>query len=80
MGGRSGLGRPAQPRWWLPVSGLVFLLAALTLSVIGSLVLWLRHRQPTSLNQGIDDFSREMQALAPPSMPPAGRRAREQQD
>lgn len=47
------------------MSGLVFLLAALALSVVGSLVLWLRHRQPTSLEQGIDDFSREMQALSP---------------
>ena len=47
------------------MSGLVFLLAALGLSVVGSIVLWLRHRQPTSLEQGIDDFSREMQALAP---------------
>ena len=47
------------------MSGLVFLLAALALSVIGSVVLWLRHRQPTSMEQGIDDFSREMQALAP---------------
>ncbi len=47
------------------MSGLVFLLAALALSVVGSLVLWLRHRQPTSMEQGIDDFSREMQALSP---------------
>ena len=47
------------------MSGLVFLLAALALSVVGSIVLWLRHRQPTSMEQGIDDFSREMQALAP---------------
>lgn len=47
------------------MSGLVFLLAALALSVVGSLVLWLRHRHPTSMEQGIDDFSREMQALAP---------------
>ena len=47
------------------MSGLVFLLAALALSVIGSVVLWLRHRQPTSMEQGIVDFSREMQALAP---------------
>ena len=47
------------------MSGLVFLLAALGLSVVGSIELWLRHRQPKSLEQGIDDFSREMQALAP---------------
>lgn len=53
------------------MSGLVFLLAALALSVVGSVVLWLRHRQPTSLEQGIDDFSREMQALAPDRPPGA---------
>lgn len=80
MGGRSALGERAQPGRRRAVSGLIFLLAALTLSVIGSFVLWLRHRQPTSLNQGIDDFSREMQALAPPSMPRPGRRTKEQQD
>lgn len=56
------------------MSGLVFLLAALALSVIGSLVLWLRHRQPTSLEQGIDDFSREMQALSPEAPPLPGPR------
>ncbi len=47
------------------MSGLIFLVAALAVSVIGSVVLWLHHRQPTSLYQGIDDFSREMDALAP---------------
>ncbi len=47
------------------MSGLVFLVAALVVSVIGSVILWLHHRQPTSLNQGIDDFSREMDALSP---------------
>lgn len=54
------------------MSGLFFLLAALGLSVVGSLVLWLRQRQPTSFDQGIEDFSREMRALAPPAVPPPG--------
>lgn len=75
---RAELGGRVYPNGWPVVSGLIFLLAALTLSVVGSLVLWLRHRQPTSLDQGIDDFSREMQALAPPSVPRTGRRASEQ--
>jgi hypothetical protein len=48
------------------VTGLVFLLIALVLSVLGSMVLWLRHRNPTSLDHGIDEFQREMRALAPP--------------
>ncbi len=52
------------------MSGLVFLVAALALSVIGSVALWLYHRQPTSIFQGIDDFSREMRALAPDERPP----------
>ncbi|CAN5670373.1 MAG: hypothetical protein M3535_01395 [Actinomycetota bacterium] len=47
------------------MSGLIFLVAALAVSLIGSVVLWLYHRQPTSIYQGIDDFSREMRALAP---------------
>ncbi len=52
------------------MSGLIFLVAALAVSVIGSLVLWLHHRQPTSLYQGIEDFSREMDALAPERQTP----------
>jgi hypothetical protein len=47
------------------VNGLVFLGAALLLSVLGSLLLWLRHRKPTSLHHGIDSFSKEMRALSP---------------
>ena len=42
-----------------------FLLVALLLSILGSLVLWLRHRQPTSLDHGVDEFRREMNALRP---------------
>jgi hypothetical protein len=47
------------------VSNLLYLLIALTLSVVGSLILWLRHRKPRSLESGIDEFSRELRALAP---------------
>jgi hypothetical protein len=47
------------------VNGLVFLGAALLLSIVGSLLLWLRHRKPTSLHHGIDSFAKEMQALSP---------------
>ena len=39
---------------------------AVLLSVGGSLVLWLRHRSPTSVSSGIDAFQREMKALRPP--------------
>ena len=61
------------------MSGLIFLVAALAVSVVGSIALWLHHRQPTSLYQGIEDFSREMDALAPehPLPPSASPRRRE---
>jgi hypothetical protein len=32
---------------------------------VGSFLLWLRYRKPTSLHHGIDSFSKEMQALSP---------------
>ena len=44
---------------------IVFLLIAVVISVVGSLVLYLRSRTPSSLDAGIDNFRREMQALAP---------------
>lgn len=47
------------------MSSLVYLLVALTLSIMGSLILWYRHRRPKSLESGIDEFSRELKALAP---------------
>jgi hypothetical protein len=47
------------------VTGFVFLLIAFALSIGGSLLLWLRHRDPTTLDHAIDEFQREMRALAP---------------
>jgi hypothetical protein len=47
------------------MSGVGFTLIALVLSIAGSLVLWLRHRKPTTLDRGIVDFQREMRALSP---------------
>ena len=47
------------------MSSLLYLLVAVGLSVIGSAILWLRHRRPRSLESGIDEFSRELRALAP---------------
>lgn len=63
------------------MSGLIFLVVALALSVVGSVALWLRHREPTSVERSVEDFTREMHALAPPphrpdsERPPPGRRA-----
>lgn len=58
------------------MNGLMFLLIAVGLSVAGSLVLYLRHRDPTSLDHGVDEFQREMRALAPekPHLPHDDRR------
>jgi hypothetical protein len=47
------------------VTGLLFLAVAVALSVVGSVVLWLRTRPPTSFESGIDEFARRRAALAP---------------
>lgn len=47
------------------MSNLLYVLAALSVSMVASLVLWYRQRRPRSLDSGITDFQREMQALAP---------------
>jgi hypothetical protein len=54
-----------------PVGNLIFLVVALGLSVAGSVLLWLRYRQPTSVMSSVDGFQREMEALgSPPRTPP----------
>ncbi|MEY2433414.1 MAG: hypothetical protein QOC92_3139 [Acidimicrobiaceae bacterium] len=47
------------------MSPIAFLLVALVISLLGSMVLWLRARKPTSLRSSIDTFKREMDALSP---------------
>ena len=47
------------------MAGLMFLLIAVGLSICGSVALWFRHRDPTSVDHGIHEFQREMRALAP---------------
>jgi hypothetical protein len=49
------------------VNALVFLGIAVGLSAVGCLVLWLRSRQPGSMDAHIRDFARELDALAPGS-------------
>jgi hypothetical protein len=56
------------------VDPIVFLMIAVVISVVGSLALYLRSRTPSSLDSGIDNFRREMQALAPRDEEPAPRR------
>lgn len=45
--------------------GLAFLLVAVVVSGIGITVLWMRNRGSTSLDQGVEEFQREMRALSP---------------
>jgi hypothetical protein len=50
------------------VTAIAFLGVAIVISLLGSLVLWLRHRngqRPRGVTSGIDEFTREMRALAP---------------
>lgn len=47
------------------LSNLLYLLAAIGLSAIGSTLLYLRHRRPTSMEYGIREFSRGLEALDP---------------
>jgi hypothetical protein len=47
------------------MSAVVFLLIAVVISSVGTMVVYLRNRTPRSLDSSIDDFRREMQALAP---------------
>lgn len=47
------------------MTALLFLTLVLLLSGLGSAVLVLRNRKPTAVDWSIEEFRREMQALAP---------------
>ncbi len=47
------------------MSAVFFLMIAVVISVVGGIVLYLRNRTPSSMEAGIDNFRREMEALAP---------------
>ena len=47
------------------MNALIFLGIAAVLSLIGCGILWLRSRQPGSMEAHIRDFERELDALAP---------------
>lgn len=47
------------------MSGLAFLLIAVALSALGMVVLWMRTRGSTSVDHGVEEFRREMNALSP---------------
>ena len=48
------------------MTAIGFLLIAVVVSALGGLVLWFQHREPNSLDSGLEAFRREMEALAPP--------------
>ncbi len=51
------------------MSVLAYVLGALLLAGVVIAVLWYREQKPTSLEDGIDEFHRELQALAPDPQP-----------
>ena len=51
------------------MSGVAFLGIFFVLSVVGSLVVWLRHRTPRRVEAGVDEFRRRMDALSRPPSP-----------
>jgi hypothetical protein len=53
------------------MQAILFLAFAGALCAIGGLVLYVRHRQPNTLESSMDEFRREMAALAPPPDDPA---------
>jgi len=58
------------------VSNLVFLLLAVAISVVGSLIVWYRNRKPTTFMSSIDSFQKEMTALARDPNEPQPKRTR----
>ena len=60
------------------MSGVAFLLIVVVVALVGSLVVWLRHRKPTHFMSSVDDFQREMDALgrSPGTTPKGPRRSR----
>jgi hypothetical protein len=47
------------------MSNLVYLGMAAVISLVGFLVLWLRHRRPQSMEHSLRAFAKELDALAP---------------
>lgn len=46
------------------MSELIYLLLAMVFSAVGSVAVWHRHTRPQSLESGVDDFARGLDALA----------------
>jgi hypothetical protein len=57
------------------LSNLAYLIGAVVLAIIGGLIVWLRHRQPRSVDANVESFHRGLRALAPDGSQPASGRA-----
>ena len=55
---------------------LLYLGLAVAVSLLASVVMVLRNRRPRSLESGVQEFSRELRALAPDTPVGTGRRRR----
>ena len=53
------------------MQAVLFLAIVVVVCAIGGLVLYVQHRQPNTMESGMDSFRREMDALAPPPDEPA---------
>jgi len=51
-----------------------FLLIVVVLSLVGIALVVLRHRRPTGMKASIDEFERNLSAIAPPPSDERGRR------
>jgi len=51
------------------MSSLAFLAIALGVFLVGSIVVWIRHRDRTTFTTSIDEFNSEMGALSPDAEP-----------
>ncbi|MGH9115220.1 MAG: hypothetical protein ACRDWW_05260 [Acidimicrobiales bacterium] len=47
------------------LSNVAYLIGVVVLAVIGGVVVWLRHRRPTSVDANVETFHRGLRALAP---------------
>jgi len=57
------------------MANAAFVLIAVGVSAIASLLLWLTHRRPRTFMSSIDEFQREMNALSQTDPPATPRRA-----
>lgn len=55
---------------------LLYVGLAVFVTVLGSLIMVLRNRRPRSVESGVEEFARELRALAPEPVPATRRRRR----